>query len=175
MVLGMCEVSSDKDFVIVVIVIDNADIFRHAISRHHAAGSFRRLLNIAGCACRNVIKNDFFSDSAAEGNHDVLFHFSFCQEHFVFFRKRHCISCSADSCGYDRHRINRTNIRKHMKEYRMPRLMIGRNFFLFFGNYAALLFRTDSHLDKRFLNIFLLHENPFVHRRVDCRLVQKIL
>ena len=54
------------DFVIVVIVIDNADIFRHAISRHHAAGSFRRLLNIAGCACRNVIKNDFFSDSAAE-------------------------------------------------------------------------------------------------------------
>ena len=53
--------------------------------------------------------------------------------------------------------------------------MVCGNFLFFIGNDAASFLRTDSHFDKRSLDIFLGYKNPIRFGSQNCRLIQKVL
>ena len=40
----------------------------------------------------NIIKNDFLRNTSTQRYHNILKHLTLCQEHFILFRKWHCIS-----------------------------------------------------------------------------------
>ena len=61
-----------------------------------------------------------------------------------------------------------------MEQNRMAGFVVRRNLFLFVGNNAALFLRTDSNLNKRFLNIFLLHKRPVTHSRMNRSFIHQI-
>ncbi len=61
-----------------------------------------------------------------------------------------------------------------MKQDRVTRFMISRNFLFFVGNDLALLFRADTDFDKRFFDVLLPDKAPVRTRRVNGGLVHQI-
>ena len=72
--LSLAEIAADEDAVIRAVVLDGAKLFAHTVARHHIARNARRLLDIAGCAGGNIVKEELFGNSAAKTGHDALEH-----------------------------------------------------------------------------------------------------
>ena len=72
--LGLAEVTSDEDAVVGAVVLDGAKLFAHTVARHHIARNARRLLDIAGRAGGDIVKEELFGYSAAEAGYDALKH-----------------------------------------------------------------------------------------------------
>jgi len=170
----VCQVASDKYFIVFIIITYQSDLIRHTKLYNHGFCQTRCLFDILRSSGCNVVKHLFFCYTSAKRYRNILQHLALCIIHLITFRKRHCIT--AGSSGRDdRHAVNRSDIRQYMEQDRMSRLMISCNLLLFFGNDVALLLRTNSDFDKCSLNVILFQVNSLVFRRKDCRFVQKIL
>ncbi len=62
-----------------------------------------------------------------------------------------------------------------MEQDRMPRLMIGSDLLVLSGHDFAPLFGADAHFDERPPDILLDNIGTVRGRRVDCRLIHKVL
>ena len=152
---SMGKISSDENFIAVIVVIDQSDFLRHTELRYHGFRNTSRLFNILRSSCRNIIKNDFFRNTAAKCHCDVLQHLAFCIEHFVLLRKRHRISAGTSGRN-DRYTVHRSHVRKDMEQNCMTCLVESCDSSFFFRNNTALFLCSDSDFDKCFLDVFLL-------------------
>ncbi len=175
MPLGMGQVTTDEDFVIVVIIADHTDVLRHAETGHHPPGHLGGLLDITGSPCGNILENDLLGNPSSQGYHNLLQHLPPGHEHLILLRKGHGIARSPHSGWNNGNRIHRPHIRQHMEQNGMPCLVVGRNLFLPVGNDPALLLCADTHLYEGLPDILLHHKTLVVLRRIDGSLVHQIL
>ena len=64
-ILRMCQISADKYFIIVIIILDHTDLIRHTIPGHHPSGNLGGLLDIAGSSCGDVIKDNLLGNPSS--------------------------------------------------------------------------------------------------------------
>ena len=69
---GMCQVPADKNFILIIIVVDRSDFCGETILGDHILGCLGRLLDIRRCPCRDVVKNDLLRHTTAQRNDDIL-------------------------------------------------------------------------------------------------------
>ena len=70
--LGMCQILTDEDFIIVIVIADDTDIIRHSVTGYHTAGCLGGFLNITGCSGGNISEDDLLCDTSAQRDHDIL-------------------------------------------------------------------------------------------------------
>ena len=171
--VGLCmrQIPSDEHFIIVIIIADHTYVFRHSVPCYHLFRNLCRLFDITGCAGGNIIKNNFFRDSSAQGYHNLLQHATLCHKHIVTLRQRHRITSCTCAGRNDRHRINRSDIRQHMEQNRMSGFVIRCDLTLFIRNNTALSFCSDSYFYKSSLDILLTDKAPVSLCCYNCRLV----
>ena len=68
----MSDLIADEDILFLLVIVDRSDLQAHSIARHHVVCLFGRLLDVAGCACRNVPKDNLLCNPATQRNHDLL-------------------------------------------------------------------------------------------------------
>jgi hypothetical protein len=93
--LGMSQISSDKHFIVIAVVIDHADVLGHAVPCYHIPGCLCGLFNIAGSPGGNIAEDNLLRNPAAERYHNVLKHLPFGNKHLIVFRKGHGVTGSA--------------------------------------------------------------------------------
>lgn len=81
--LGMCQILTDEDFIIVIVIADNTDIIRHSVTGYHTAGCLGGFLNITGCSGGNISEDDLLCDTSAQRDHDILEHTALGGEHLI--------------------------------------------------------------------------------------------
>ena len=62
---GMCQIPADKDFITVVVLINQPQLWWKAVFCNHWPGSFRGLFDILWCPGGNIIKYQFFRNTSA--------------------------------------------------------------------------------------------------------------
>ncbi len=172
--LGMCQITADKDFITVIVVIDRSYFVGHTKPCYHLACFIGCLFDIIGSTCRNIIEDQLFRNTASQIYHDILQHSALCHKHIISLRQRHGITRCTDAGRNNGYGIDRTHIRKDMEQDRMTSFVICRDLSFLRGNDAALLFCADPHFDKCPFDIFLLDKVSVFLCRNDRSFIQKI-
>ena len=171
----MCQILTDEDFIIVIVIADDTDMIRHSVTGYHTAGCLGGFLNITGCSGGNISEDDLLRNTSSQRYHDILEHTALGGEHLILFRQGHGITGGSHTGRNNGYGVDRSHIRQHMEQDRMTCLVICRNLLLLVGNNAALLLCTDSYFDKRPLNIFICDKGAVLLRRDNGRFVQQVL
>ncbi len=144
----MTDLPADEHLVAFGLIVDHAHLLRHSVLDHHRPGQGRRLLDVLGSPCGDIIKNKFLRDTPSQRHHDGLKHLAFRVEHLVFLRQGHGVARRPGSCGDNGDSVHRTYLRKKMEQDGVARFMVGGDLLLLLGNHPAFLLRPDSHLNK---------------------------
>ena len=171
----MCQILTDEDFIIVIVIADDTDIIRHSVTGYHTAGCLGGFLNITGCSGGNISEDDLLCDTSAQRYHNILEHTALGGEHLILFRQRHGVTGCPYAGRNNGYAVDRSHIGQYMEQDRMTCFVICRDLLLLVGNNTALLLRTDSYFDKRPLNIFIRDKGAVLLRCDDRCLVQQIL
>ena len=59
-------ISAEEDFLVLMSVEYRTEFFGETVARYHVPCNRRRTLDIVGSACGNIVKYQFFSNTAAE-------------------------------------------------------------------------------------------------------------
>ena len=145
----------------------------HSVPGHHGFCQSCGLTDILRSSCGDIFKDQLLSDPAAQADHDMLQHLSFCLKHIILLRQGHSIAGSSHTGRNNGDRIYRLHIRQYMKQDGMARLVIRRDLFLFLRDHPAFLFHTDTDLDKCTLDILLHDEHAVVLGRQYGSFIQK--
>ena len=173
--LGMSQILTDEDLIIVIIITDDTDMIRHSVTGYHTAGCLGGFLNITGSSCGDITEDDLLRNTSSQRYHDILEHTALGGEHLILFRQGHGITGSSHSGRDNGYGIDRSHIRKYMEQDRMACFVVCSDLLLLVGNDTALLLRTDSHFDKGSLDILLCDKGAVLLRRDNGRFVQQVL
>ena len=171
----MTKVSSNKDLIVILLVIDQPQLLREAVLRDHRTGSPCCLTDILRRTCRHIADDQLLRRAASEADHDLLEHPPLRLVHLILLRKRHRISGGASPGRNDRNRMHRPDSRKHMEQNGVSGFVIGRDPPVLLGHHPAMLLRSDADPDEGLVDILLGDVHPVILRRQDGGLVHQVL
>ena len=170
----MSDIISEEDILAALLVVDGSDRRGHAVARHHLTGDIGGLFDVLGSAGRNIIKDKFLCDPAAQADHDLLQHTAAGVIHLVAVGQGHGITARSVSGGDHGNGIDITDIRQFMEENGMACLVISCNAFFLLGNHMALFLRADADLDKSIFDICLCKEGTIRLRRRNGSFIEQV-
>ena len=174
MLVLVSEIIAQEYVVSLLLVVDRADLLRHAVAHDHMSCDIGRLTNICGSACSDVIQDQLLGNSAAQAHHDLLQHAALGHVHLVFLRQLHGITAGAHSRGNDGNGINPSHLGQLVEENGVSRLVESGDALLLVGDHMALFLLADADLDEGFLDIGLCNIVPVRSRRADRSLVHEV-
>ena len=136
--LGMCQILTDEDFIIVIVIADDTDMIRHSVTGYHTAGCLGGFLNITGCSGGNISEDDLLRNTSSQRYHDILEHTALGGEHLILFRQGHGITGGSHTGRNNGYGVDRSHIRQHMEQDRMTGFVICRDLLLLVGNNTSL-------------------------------------
>ena len=172
--LRLAEVAADEDAVSRRIEADGAETVAHAVHGDHVAHDLRRLLDIAGCAGGDIVKEDLFGNASAERHNDVLKHLAARAEALVILRaeEREAAGLSAGDDGDILHGID---VLKIVRGDGVAGFVVCGQAAILFGDNAGLFLRPHGHLEDGVVDI-LLHDEPALAAHREQRgLVEHVL
>ena len=151
-----------------------AEFFGETVARYHVPCNRRRTLNIVGSACGNIVKYQFFSNTAAEENYDLLLHVGLAYEGSVLLRNVHC-EAARHSARNDGHLMYLILRLAEVGRDSVAGFVISCELLLLRSYDLGLLLRTCNHLDSSFLDVRLGYRAAVSTRSKQSRLVYKVL
>ncbi len=158
--LGRAEIAADEDAVVGAVILDGAELFAHAVAGDHVSGDAGGLLDIAGRAGRDIVKEQLFGNSAAEAGDDALEHLRLGGEVLgvlvgTIERKAACHAARDD--GYIVHGVR---VLQKFRGYRVAGLVVSGQALCLVRHLAALFLR--AHLDLEYCLVAVGHRNEAV-------------
>ena len=137
------------------VILDGAELFAHAVAGDHVAGDAGGLLDIAGRAGRDIVKEQLLGDTSAEAGYDALEHLRSRGEVLrvlVGAIQREAAGHAARDDGYIVHGVR---VLQKLRGYRVAGLVVSGQALCLIRHFAALL--LGAHLYLEYGLVAVLH------------------
>ena len=172
--LGLTEVATDEDAVAGGVVGNGAEPVTHAVFHHHVAGDGACLLDIAGRAGGDVVKEQLFRYSAAERHDDVFKHFALRLEVFKILLRSEQGKAASHASGDDGYIVDGVNMGEVVPRDGMTRLVISGELSRLLAHLAALLLGTHLNLEYGLVDVRHVDKAVLSANGQQCRLVHQV-
>ena len=144
--------AADKDLLLAVVEAEGAQLFAHAVDRHHFPGDLRGALDVVAGAGGNIPQAQLFRHPAAQKGHDPVLHIALGEVGAVLLGKGNGhAACPAPGDNGDL--ADGILPGQKMHHHGVARLVKGGEPALMLGDDAAALFRAGDDLDLRGLEV----------------------
>src|SRR6266850_1197958 len=160
-ILAAADFAAKEDKLVVVAILDHAELIAHAPLANHRAHELSGVLDISGRAGGDIFGDDFFGDTARHGDcNDVQHLLALAVENIVFGQ----IHGGAERlpAWNDGNLMQWVRVFEHHVDQGMASFVPGGEFLIFIGHRHAAAFAAPTHFVARFLEFG--HTDRFLAR-----------
>ena len=172
--LCSAEIAADEDALAGAVEGDGTEFIAHTVNGDHIAGNARCLLDITGCACGNIVKEELFGNASAKAHNDIFKHFAAGTEVFQILLRTEEGEAACHTAGNDRDIVDRVGMLEILAGNGVTCLVVSGELSCLVADLLALLLGTHLNLQYGLFNLGHSDEAASVANSHQRGLVHKV-